>query len=197
MRPRLAILIPTIDSEDRRALLARLMAVLQPQVDAMNGKVVVTTLPTASEQSGGPTTGQKRQVLIEKMDADYQAFVDDDDLVSEDYCIRILEALESDPDVVGFRLRHFIDGVQTGWTVHSVASGGWGQRVGQDGLMEYYRTPNHLNPVRRKLALQIGYPNRTIGEDGDYSTRLFEKFPNMREVFINAFLYDYFYRSKK
>lgn len=194
MSPRLAILIPTLP--ERADFLARLMRRLQPQVDSSGGRIVVQTLITESERNGGPTTGSKRQILTEQHGADYQCFIDDDDDVSDEYCPKILTALDTGCDVVGFRLRHFMDGVQTGWTVHSVVSGGWGQRPGIDGLMEYYRTPNHLNPIRREMALAVGYPDRTIGEDADYSTRLFEKFPNMRESFIDAFLYDYLCRTK-
>ncbi len=37
---------------------------------------------------------------------------------------------------------------------------------------KHYRTCNHLNPVRRELALKVGFPDIMSGEDHNYSTRL-------------------------
>jgi hypothetical protein len=36
----------------------------------------------------------------------------------------------------------------------------------------HVRPPNHLNPVRRELALQVGFLSATKGEDIDFSQRL-------------------------
>jgi hypothetical protein len=53
----------------------------------------------------------------------------------------------------------------------------------------HYRTPNHLNPGAAEMARSIGYKPMMAGEDADYSFRLFETYPDMREAFIDKFLY--------
>lgn len=146
---------------------------------------------------GDETIGMKRQRLLQSADTPYVAFVDDDDLVSPDYVSRIVGAIrEHDPDVIGFRLAQYDDGDLAAKTVHSVAAKTWHTEWTPGQLPLHYRTPNHLNPVRREMALSIGYDDtRNFGEDSDYSNRLFEKYPQMKEHFIDAELYLYYRRS--
>ncbi len=47
-------------------------------------------------------TGTKRNQLIEQTQSDYLTFIDDDDAVSSDYVSSILEAMQSNPDVITF-----------------------------------------------------------------------------------------------
>ena len=43
----------------------------------------------------------------------------------------------------------------------------------EPGKAQYYRTPNHLNPVKRDLALRAGFVRDVdFGEDHDYARRL-------------------------
>jgi hypothetical protein len=42
-----------------------------------------------------------------------------------------------------------------------------------DSAGVHYRSPNHLNPVRRELALEAGFPAKIYhGEDHEFSRRL-------------------------
>jgi alkylated DNA repair dioxygenase AlkB len=183
-----AILVPTLVW--RRRYLARLMERLRPQADE---RVAIYTL----EDEGAETTGRKRQRLIETVEEKYVSFVDDDDLVSEDFCPAILEALEQDPDVVGFRVRYYEDGRPRGSSLHSVQAKTWHTERHTDGTAQHYRTPNHLNPVRREMALAAGFPSQDVGEDAAYSIKLFRKYPKMREVFIDREIYYYLYRHPR
>jgi hypothetical protein len=188
--PALAILIPTLP--ERRSLLARLLRRLRPQ----RYGVQVVTLP----DRGKLLIGEKRQRLLEdpRVVAPFVAFVDDDDLVSADYCPRILAGIASGADVVCFRVRCYWDGVLVGRAITSLTVGAWRRgESGADGLHYYERTPNHLNPIRRELALSVGYRAMRTGEDADYSRRLFDRHgAAMKEHFIDAYLYDYYYRTK-
>jgi hypothetical protein len=186
----LSILTPTLP--ERRESLCRLADVLRPQIQAAEGAVAVLTL----EDCGERPTGEKRQRLLEQARTPYVAFVDDDDLVSSDYVPRILDALADGPDVVGFRLRRFVDGALEGYAVHSLSAGRWHTERGE-GLTLYERTPNHLNPIRRELALSVGYRPMSVGEDADYSNRLYALHgKTMREAFVDAYLYDYLSTSR-
>ncbi len=63
----------------------------------------------------------------------------------------------------------------------------------RDGV--YYRCPNHLNPVRRSLAIRAGFPARSFREDLDYSLALR---PLLRsEVFLEGPVYFYEFCAKK
>jgi hypothetical protein len=59
----------------------------------------------------------------------------------------------------------------------------------------YFRTPNHISPVRRELALQAGFPDVTYAEDREYSKRLLPLCKN--EAKIKGSIYHYKYISKK
>ena len=184
----LAICIVTLVR--RREFYARLMRCLQPQ---LTSRVQVYTL----EDAGAEKIGEKRQRLLEAAANSEQwlCFVDDDDLVAETYCSDILGALDQNPDVVGFRLRYYEDGKFKGDSLHSVQAKKWRTEMRADGTCKHFRTPNHLNPVRCEMAQAIGFKPRNEGEDADYSERLFKTYPRMTEVFIDRFLYSYFYRS--
>ncbi len=192
----LAILIPTLHS--RAKMLERLMEDLGPQVDASNGRVKVYTCVDSGSAEGGETTGKKRQRLMEEAEADYVCQADDDDRVSADYCAEILKAMDEGADVVGFKVRYYEDGVLSGYSVHSNANDSWGQEMRPDGFVLYSRTPNHLNPIRRKFALDVGFRDITYGEDADYANRLRAMHgKNLKEVFVDKFLYDYFFRTNR
>lgn len=174
----------------RRQFFARLMRGLAPQLTA---RVSLYTL----EDEGAEKIGEKRQRMLEAAREPFVCFVDDDDVVSDDYVASILGALDEGPDVVGFRLRYYEDGRLRGLSITSLACREWSEdrpRPG-DGLIVHYRTPNHLNPVRREIALAVGFKPMQTGEDADYSHRLFKMFPDMRERFVDKYLYDYLYRT--
>jgi glycosyltransferase involved in cell wall biosynthesis len=118
--------------------------------------------------SGEMCVGAKRNRLLERAQGEYVCFVDDDDDVTDDYVDKILEAIKSKPSCVGISGRIFYQGE---WRLfhHSIEYGGW--YTGTDG--DFYRTPNHLNPVRREIALDAMFDeSKGFGEDHDYSLRL-------------------------
>lgn len=181
----LSILICTLPQPDRVASLARLMEILGPQVDGKPVEILTDDRPKATEP-GGCSVGVKRQSLLERAQGKYVCFIDDDDEVAEDYIDRILDAASHDPDVIGFKLRcHFKGGPFT--AVHSIRYG-WAENV--DGH-RYVRSPHHLTPVKREIALQVGFADKFTGEDHEYSRGLVGKLTS--EIFIDRHLYDYLY----
>lgn len=182
---KLSILIPSLHNEERIELLARLKAVLYPQrTDEVEILILI--------DGGKATTGAKRNMLLNDAVGDYIVFVDDDDMVSENYVSLILDAIKTYPDVVGINLRHFVNGTLNGNTKHSIIYNDWKNIPGPDGVWEYQRCPNHLNPVKRELALLAGFPDVTIGEDKSYSLKLR---PHLKtEVMIEEPIYYYMQR---
>lgn len=91
--------------------------------------------------------GVNRQWMIDESKAEYICFIDDDDLVADDYVSTILPLLDG-IDYVGFELQCYIDGVPFSHTYHDLRCGGW-----HNDEKGYYRDISHLNPIRRELAL--------------------------------------------
>lgn len=185
-----SILICTLES--RQDYLKRLLSILEPQVNQFPGDVEIVI----EKDSGKMSIGKKRNMLLDKSQGEYIAFVDDDDIVSSDYVSKILEAIQSKPDTVGMHLLHFNDGNFAGLTYHSLRYQSWFENQDKStGLMRYYRNPNHLNPVRREHALSTKFPDISMGEDKDYSGKLLKKLKT--EQYITEPIYYYFFRSNK
>lgn len=134
--------------------------------------------------------GTKRNRLLEMASGEYVVFADDDDFVSHDYISKILKATESKPDCIGISGTITTNGEnERQWHI-SKDFGSWYER---DQI--YYRTPNHISPVRRELALKAGFPEITHGEDYYYSMRLLPLLKS--EVIIEGDIYYYDYWSFK
>jgi glycosyltransferase involved in cell wall biosynthesis len=154
------ILIPTMPI--RAKVLRRLLDVLEPQL---------VRWPQASyfTDAGEGTIGEKRQRMMESATGEYIAFVDDDDLVAPDYLDRIMPLLEKKPDVVGITMHFKMDGRDSGSDSifrHSIKNRNNVQWAGND------RTPHHLCPLRRTVALKGRFLARSWGEDYDYALGL-------------------------
>lgn len=172
----LSILIASIPQ--RAYALLRLLKHLKSQVDwAEKVEILV-------DKSVGPTTGAKRNMLLHRATGKYVCFIDDDDLVSDDYVSKVLAACGEDKDCASI----------TGWAVfdkrsklfqNTLQSPGWGEDA-----EKFYRTPNHLNAVKHELALSAGFPDVSVGEDHEYSRRLQ---PLLRtEAEVPGVVYHYF-----
>ena len=125
-----------------------------------------------------------RNLGIENSIGDYICFVDDDDRVSEDYIARILRAAENDSDCIGIEGIITFDGGRAKKFIHSLRYDKWFERRGT-----YYRNPNHLNPIKRELALKEPFMPISMGEDSDFSKRML---PHLHsETYIEKPIYFY------
>ena len=131
--------------------------------------------------------GQKRNMLLGQSHGEYVSFVDDDDSVPDDYVDRILKAISIGyPDCTSLTGRIvFSDGYSRPF-VHSLRHESW---IDDHQGKVYYRPPNHLNAIRRDLAVQVGFPQINLGEDRYFShnIRPFLK----KEAWIDGELYEY------
>lgn len=134
--------------------------------------------------------GTKRNKLLRQAKGDYIVFIDDDDEVSKNYIQLILEACKLNPDCIG------ISGIIT---TNGANERQWHISKDYERWYEldrvYYRTPNHISPVKRELALKAGFPEIQFGEDAEYSRRLLPLLKT--EVKIPGNLYHYKYVIKK
>jgi len=163
---RLSILICSII--ERAKLLHRLLVHLKVQMtDAVE---VITEIDNCEM-----TIGEKRNKLLSRAQGDYVAFIDDDDLVSDDYISKILAAIKTKPDCCSLQgeITHLMGPknakkMQTDLFKHSIEYDHWFENNGI-----YYRCPNHLNAIKRNIALQVGFTPKNVGEDYDFSTQVF------------------------
>lgn len=137
--------------------------------------------------------GKKRQELLNEATGEYVLFIDDDDDVPNYYFTKIFEALESKPDCIGFKIDFRKDG-KSKIACHSNRYKSWENNV--DGY-DFVRCPNHLNPIKREIALQAGYEDLRFGEDSKYSLKLAAENLIKSEVFINEIMYIYKFSSKE
>lgn len=171
--------------------LTELRQILDPQLTA---EVEVIT-----DHSMSYNIGTKRNKLLSWACGKYIVMIDADDLISSDYVEKILKACKSDCDCIG------ISGVITTngrnemqWHI-SKDYQMWFERKKNpksptDKEVIYYRTPNHISPVKRELALLAGFPEISFSEDHEYSMRLL---PHLKtECKIPGNLYFYRYQSK-
>jgi len=141
------------------------------------------------------TIGAKRNILLRRARGDYVVFVDDDDMVSNDYISKILKAIETSPDCCAIEgeIDH-IKRIRKGKRfhqyrckqkfIHSIQYNKW-----YEGDNMYYRCPNHLNPIKRELAGQVMFPEKSQGEDKDFSMSILSLLKT--EVYIKGIIYYY------
>ncbi len=136
--------------------------------------------------------GAKRQKLLERATGEFVVFIDDDDFVSERYVSSILKATRSKPDCIGFLIECDMQGkIETAITSNRYDK--WTE--GQDGFT-HNRTIYHKSPIRRTIALQIGFKNIRYSEDSDFSKRLKDSGLLVHEEFVNDVMYYYRYREE-
>jgi hypothetical protein len=105
---------------------------------------------------------------------------------------RTVEALQTRPDCVGWRMQRYSDGRPIGEGIHSITVGHERGKTLVDGTVLYKRTPNHLNPIRREIAASVPFPEVNHGEDWAFMVNVFPMLKS--EVFVDEYLYHYYYR---
>jgi hypothetical protein len=136
------------------------------------------------------SVGAKREALLNCAKGDYVVFIDDDDSVADDYIEQILKAIQHNPDCIGFKIECNMEGIKHKAIASNIYDD-WCENV--DGF-KYCRTIYHKTPVRREIALQIGFKDMRFGEDYDYSKRLKASGLLKKEYFIDKYLYFYNYK---
>lgn len=179
---KLSILIATMPS--RKESFYRLLDSLNYQLCNTFGVEIL------SDDSMHINVGQKRNSLLLRAKGEYIVFIDDDDEISGDYINLILNAAKFNPDCIGIngfittngknKMQWYISKSYKRWFTHK-------------GI--YYRTPNHISPVKRLLALEAMFPEIAHAEDYEYSMRLLPLLKS--EYIISEPLYFYKYISNK
>lgn len=179
---KLSILICTIP--ERQPMFNELLKELGEQSKRANSMIQILW---DDSPKGTITIGQKRNNLLTKSLGDYICYIDDDDLVSPNYIEEIVKAIDKSPDCIGFEIACDIDGKK--YNAASSMKYDWTENV--DGY-KYVRSIYHKTPVKREIALKAMFPDKSFGEDYEYSMRI-KPFLS-KEIFINKVLYYYNYK---
>ena len=141
------------------------------------------------KDNGKMLIGDKRNLLLKNSTGKYVAFVDDDDEVSEDYIAKVLNAIQNEPDCCGLEGIVTTNGRRRRKFIHSLRYDRWFEKNGI-----YYRNPNHLNTIKRDIALKVGFSSKSHGEDRDFSMAVL---PHLKtEEYIEGPIYFYKYVKK-
>lgn len=135
--------------------------------------------------------GFKRNKLLEQARGKYVSFVDDDDMVSDDYVKLIYRALLKNPDCVSLIGLITFDGKNPKRFYHSIKYDSFFER----GNI-YYRPPNHLNPIRKSIAAQFKFPEINFGEDSDWAMQICRSKLLKSEEVIKTVYYYYLFKSE-
>jgi len=137
--------------------------------------------------------GTKRNNLLNDVQGHYIVFIDDDDDISDDYVELIIDAIISNENVDCIGIKGIIttDNIETKKWEISKDFGSW-----YESNNVYYRTPNHISPIKTELArLSGGFPPLKQGEDYQYSMNVLPLLKT--EIKIDKEIYHYQYNSKK
>lgn len=181
-----SILIPTL--KDRSDILRKLISFLESQIDSSGNSGCVEILTEVDQRER--TTGAKRNMLLQRAEGKFSAFVDDDDWLSDSYVKDVVGSIKSseDLDCVGFFGNVYFSGVFHGRMIHSTLCNAWTEMKGL-----YYRPPNHLNPIRTEISKQIKFKDVTISEDFCWSMDLKSSGLIKNEVYLgDSPLYFYY-----
>jgi glycosyltransferase involved in cell wall biosynthesis len=133
------------------------------------------------------SVGEKRNILLNKSCGKYVCFIDDDDVISDDYLIKLISGINSGADVVTFCGDYVENTLRTPFSISMVHRGNYNEPN------IFYRLPNHLCPVKREIALSSLFTDKNFGEDSDYAERINKQIKN--EFHIQEKLYFYMYDS--
>lgn len=158
-----SILICTL--EERKEQFKRIYTKLQNQIKAnkLEDKVEILYFCDNREFS----VGHKRNVLLKESKGLYVCFIDDDDNVHDQYIEIIHDKLKNNPDCVSLWGIYTVNHKNPRLFTHSIK-----YKTYFESNNIFYRPPNHLNPIRRSIAIQFPFPEISYGEDTNWAMQI-------------------------
>jgi hypothetical protein len=190
--PELSVLIPTLTERKEKFDQLRSHLLAQIHQHSLHAKVELLWFEDDRQRS----VGAKRNSLVARASGRFVVFIDDDDEVDPEYLPTLVQILEEhyDIDCVGFLGEMTWAGQSPEPTIYSLkylSPATLGQRP---GFRVHLRPPQHLNPIRREIALRFPFPNLNYGEDAVRSQALVEAKVLHREYFYGQrYLYRYLF----
>ena len=187
----LSVMICTLES--RFNLLANVVAKLNNQIHKLNAFDMVHV--DILSDNGQMTTGEKRNILLQRATGEYVVFIDDDDDISDFYLQEILNAAKLNCDSIaidGFMTTNGKD--KTSWRI---SKDNPYKAIVENGKTVYLRFNNHISPIRRTIAQRFSFPEKKFGEDYEWALSVHLSRLIQTEAKTNGELYHYVYKTKK
>lgn len=166
----LSILICSIHSR-HEMLEALIKELLYQRMDNADVEILTNIDDGIKQCSSAKSTGLKRQELLQQATGKYIIFIDDDDWIEPCYISELLKAAESDADC--FAMNGWITTNGTNRIEWRLSKNYINKTITENGHKQVYlRRTNHITGVKREIALQAGFPDKSNAEDKAYSDKV-------------------------
>lgn len=185
---KLSILIPSVYSR-RNTFLPRILNEIDEQYEKLSNEQKEQVEILTFIDNKKIMLGDKRNLMIDQAQGAYVVFVDDDDRLSKDYIVSLLEATNSGADVITFKAEVSLNNSAPKICIYS-------KDYDKDYNTEqnYHRLPNHICCVKKEIAERVQFPSIIYGEDSAYAKMLKPLLKS--QYFIDKVLYYYDYNSE-
>lgn len=184
-----SILIPTLEKRKKDFLYIYNKLMSQIKDNKLENAIEIVVLSDNGEMS----IGTKRNKLLNMSKGEYTCFFDDDDDAHPEYISMIYNKIISEkPDCVSLVGIITFDGKNPKKFIHSLKYNSYFEK---DNV--YYRPPNHLNVIRKDVAIIFKFPEKSYGEDTDWAMRVCRSGLLKTEAIINEPYYFYLFNSVK
>lgn len=182
---KLSILIPTTHSR-RNTFLPKILDQVYDQYDKLSHTQQNQVEILVLQDNKTIMLGEKRNTLTRMAQGEYVVFVDDDDRISPDYIYSLLQATESNLDVITFKASVSLNGEDPKICYYT-------SQINADynSDTEYFRLPNHICAFNRLIALQFPFPNILYGEDSGFSKSIKTRIKTEHCIDKVLYYYDY------
>jgi len=182
-KPELSILILTVPN--RLSVFQSLLNDLDQQIGLL--PIEVLWLGDNFSQS----VGEKRNRLKEMAKGEYWCYIDDDDVLSPDYCSTIIEAIKSNATVITFDGKEYLNGNHTFDFVFSKNNPqNWKDRQAKIHQM----VPNHLCVWKKSAAMKEDFLPINLREDHEWGDRMLKHIES--EYHVHKCLYHYYFSKE-
>ena len=173
-----SILIPSMP--DRREQRRRVLMILEPQLKKYDDIELLIL-----EDNCKRDYGHKLQSMIDIAQGEYISFIDDDDLISENYVDRIYSHLDGVVDCIGFSGHISINDGPIMPVFYSMEN-----KIPENRFDGYYRFIQHVNPIKKSIVEQVPYDGH-FGADTEWSDKVSELNLITLETYIPEVMYMY------
>ena len=186
--PYLSILTPSVPSRIGDGL-RNVMNKIEKQIKDNNLEKKVEHLIIIDNKVR--TIGRKRDNLVQCAIGQYVAFVDDDDDISDDYVLELVNAIKNNShvDVITFKQNCFIEN-------YPKAIAKFGLNNENEAYVpntEFKRKPYHVCAWKTTLAQKYRFPSSNYGEDAGWLSQLWEVAKT--EYYIDKVLHSYIHSN--
>ena len=181
-----SIMIPSLIK--RNGTLNKLINDLQKQLKNYSDKIEILVFVDSKKYK----VGYKRNILLECAHGQYTAFVDDDDELAKNYIFSIMNVIDEGADCLGFVGQITTNGKNPRKFIHSIEHKKI-YSIKKRGKIEYYRPPNHLNPMKASIAKKFKFLDINFQEDLDWCLQIQRSGLLKTQVMLPGILYYYKY----